>query len=173
VTDELTEPADAAIPIDPGIGLPVPAPRREPEQRREPGQGPVLAVIAAGGSLGALARYGLARMWPTPAGGFPWATFVTNVAGCFLIGVLMVAVTEIFVAHRLVRPFLGVGILGGFTTFSTYANETRALLQPDTVGRAFAYLGGTLCCALLATLVAVRTTRAAYAAARRRAEAAA
>ncbi|MET9487697.1 CrcB family protein [Nocardia sp. NPDC006630] len=130
--------------------------------------GLVLAVIAAGGALGALARYGLAQVWPTHAGGFPWATFVTNVAGCFLIGVLMVVITDIRKAHPLTRPFLGVGILGGFTTFSTYANETRALIQPGTVALAFTYLAATLLCALLAALAAMRLTRGVHAAALRR-----
>jgi CrcB protein len=117
--------------------------------------GPVLAVIALGGGLGALARYGLARLWPTPPGGFPWATFATNVLGCALIGVLMVLVTEVWSAHRLLRPFLGVGVLGGFTTFSTYAVEFRALLRPGTVPVAFGYLFGTVLAALLAAVAGV------------------
>jgi len=117
---------------------------------------PVLCVIALGGGLGALARYGLTIALPTPPGHFPWATFVTNVSGCFLIGVLMVLVAG---AHRLVRPFLGVGVLGGFTTFSTYAVEIHGLLRPGTLGIAFLYLAGTLVCALLAVLTGVRLTR--------------
>ncbi|WP_200862919.1 fluoride efflux transporter CrcB [Amycolatopsis orientalis] len=116
-------------------------------------------MIALGGGLGALARYGLAQALPAAPGGFPWATFWTNVAGCFLIGVLMVLVTEAWSAHRLVRPFLGVGVLGGFTTFSTYAVEARNLLRPDTVPLAFAYLGGTLAAALLAVLLGHAITR--------------
>jgi CrcB protein len=96
---------------------------------------------------------------PTRAGQFPWATFVTNVLGCFLIGVLMVLITEVWSAHRLIRPFLGVGILGGFTTFSTYAVEIRGLLQPGSVGLAFTYLAGTLVCAMLAVMIGVWLTR--------------
>ncbi|WIV61983.1 fluoride efflux transporter CrcB [Amycolatopsis nalaikhensis] len=121
--------------------------------------GPVLAVISLGGGVGAIARYGLAQLLPTQPGRFPWGTFVTNVAGCFLIGVLMVLITEVWSAHRLVRPFLGVGFLGGFTTFSTYALETRGLLQPGTVGLAFGYLVGTLICAMLAVIAGVWLTR--------------
>ncbi|MFD7842097.1 fluoride efflux transporter CrcB [Nocardia sp. NPDC059764] len=157
MTRELDATAQAAEPIDPDIDL------HQPDQRREllHSQGAILTVISIGGAIGALARYGLAQVWPTPAHGFPWATFATNVLGCFLIGVLMVIVTELRTAHPLVRPFLGVGILGGFTTFSTYANETRALLEPGTVATAFSYLAATLVGALLATLLAVRLTRAA------------
>nr|WP_246024019.1 CrcB family protein [Nocardia yunnanensis] len=141
----------------------------EPAHRTELARshGAILVVIALGGALGALARYGLARLWPTPPGGFPWATFLTNVLGCFLIGVLMVLVTELWSAHPLVRPFLGVGVLGGFTTFSTYANDIRALLTPGTIVTAFVYFGLTLLCALSATLIAVRFTRWAHAATRR------
>ncbi|MEU2034075.1 fluoride efflux transporter CrcB [Nocardia amamiensis] len=129
--------------------------------------GVVLLVVAAGGALGALARYGLAQGLPAHPGHFPIATFVTNVSGCFLIGILMVAVTEIWAAHRLLRPFLGVGVLGGFTTFSTYANEIRGLLAPGTVVVALAYAAGTLICALLATAAAMWLTRAGYERARR------
>ncbi|WP_245671752.1 fluoride efflux transporter CrcB [Nocardia amamiensis] len=129
--------------------------------------GVVLLVVAAGGALGALARYGLAQGLPAHPDHFPMATFVANVSGCFLIGVLMVAVTEIWAVPRLLRPFLGVGVLGGFTTFSTYANEIRGLLRPDTIAVAFAYSAGTVICALLATAAAMWLTRAGYERARR------
>ncbi|MCU1683223.1 MAG: CrcB-like protein [Amycolatopsis sp.] len=140
-------------PIDSDVDLRIPAQRQE--------HGAVLVVIAIGGGLGALARYGLAQALPTRPGLFPWGTFVTNVLGCFLIGVLMVLIAEVWSAHPLARPFFGVGILGGFTTFSTYAVETRGLLQPGTVGLAFVYLAGTLICAMLAVLAGVWLTRTA------------
>jgi CrcB protein len=139
-------------PIDADVDLRVPAQRGEPAL-------PALGAIALGGGLGALARYGLTVALPTPAGHFPLATFLTNVSGCFLIGVLMVLVTEAWTAHRLVRPFLGVGVLGGYTTYSTYAVEIHGLLRPGTVGVAFLYLAGTLVCALFAVLAGVRVTR--------------
>ena len=141
--------------IDPDVDLRLPSQRLELVRTH----GAVLAVISLGGGIGALARYGLGTLLPTRPGQFPWGTFVTNVAGCFLIGVLMVLITEVWSAHRLVRPFLGVGFLGGFTTFSTFAVETRGLLQPGTVGQAFVYLAGTLICALLAVIAAVWLTR--------------
>ena len=144
-------------PIDPDVDLHVPAQRRELARSH----GGVLVVIAAGGGLGALARYGLGRAWPTPAGGFPWATFTVNVVGCLLIGVLMVLISEVGVAHPLARPFLGVGVLGGFTTFSTYADEVRDLLRPGSAPLAFGYLASTVLGALLAVLAGVRLTRAA------------
>lgn len=130
-----------------------------PVRQRARADGAVVAVVAVGGGLGAAARYGLAQALPTLPGHLPWGTFTANVAGCFLIGVLMVLATEVWVAHRLVRPFLGVGFLGGFTTFSTYAVEVRGLLQPATIGLAFGYLVGTLVCALLAVTAGVWLTR--------------
>lgn len=123
----------------------------------------VLAVVAAGGALGALARFGIQALIPTPPGGFPWATFVINVTGCALIGALMVLVTDVLTARPLLRPFVGVGILGGYTTFSTYANEVRGLLKPGTLPIAFGYLAGTLVAALLAVLIGMAVTRAAIA----------
>ena len=131
-----------------------------PVRRRARVRGPVLAVVAIGGGLGAVARYGLTVLLPTPQRGFPWATFLVNVLGCLLIGVVMVLVTEVYAAHRLVRPFLGVGVLGGFTTFSTYALEIHSLLRPGTVGIAFAYLATTFVAAMLAVLAGTWVTRA-------------
>jgi CrcB protein len=126
----------------------------------------LLGVIALGGGLGAITRYGLDALLPTRPGQFPWGTFTINVLGCFLIGVLMVLITEVWSAHRLVRPFLGVGILGGFTTFSTYAVEILGLLRPGSVGVAFGYLAGTLVGAMLAVIAGVWLTRAATGSAR-------
>jgi CrcB protein len=87
----------------------------------------VLPVISLGGVIGATARHALELAWPTQSGTLPWATLVTNTSGCLLIGMLMVQVVEVGRAHPLLRPFLGVGILGGYTTFSTYAVQSRDL----------------------------------------------
>ena len=142
-------------PTDPDVDLRVPAQRRELAR----GRLPVLGVIALGGGLGALARFGLATWLPVHEGRFPWATFITNVSGCLLIGVLMVLITEVWAAHRLVRPFVGVGFLGGYTTFSTYAVEIHGLLRPGHVLVAFGYLAGTLLAAMFAVLTGVWLTR--------------
>jgi CrcB protein len=138
--------------VDPDVDLHVPAHRRELHPR-------TLVVIAVGGAVGALARYGVGLVLPTVPGRFPWGTFLINVVGCLLIGVLMVLVTDVFTGWPLLRPFLGVGVLGGFTTFSTYANEARGLLRPGSVPAAFGYLAGTLVSALLAVLVGMVVAR--------------
>jgi CrcB protein len=140
--------------VDPDVDLHIPDQRRELVGEHLP----VLSVIGLGGGLGALARWGISQLLPTQPGGFPTGTFVINVVGCLLIGVLMVLVTERSPAHRLVRPFVGVGVLGGFTTFSTYAVEIDGLLRTNAV-TAFVYLTGTALAALLATFVGIRTTR--------------
>lgn len=126
-----------------------------------PGGWDIGLAIAAGGAVGAVARYGLSIALPTPVEGFPWATFATNVSGCLLIGVLMVILIDVlWHPHRLARPFLGVGVLGGFTTFSTYTVETQQLIVGGAPGLGFAYLFGTLAAALAAVQVAMMITRA-------------
>ena len=142
-------------PGDPDVDLHVLAQRRE--ARSQPA---VLAVIAMGGMLGASARHGFELAWPTSSGGMPWATFTINTSGCLLIGVLMVFVVEVGGAHPLVRPFLGVGLLGGFTTFSTYTVEATGLLTGDHPGLALGYLFGTVLVALVAVVMGVGLARA-------------
>ncbi|MGW0803943.1 fluoride efflux transporter CrcB [Nonomuraea sp. NPDC002799] len=110
----------------------------------------MVAVIAAGGALGALARHGVQTVLPAGPADFPWGTFWVNVSGCLLIGILMVAVTEVWRAHRLVRPFLGVGVLGGYTTFSAYAVEIQRVAGAGAPLTALAYLAATLVAALAA-----------------------
>ncbi|MEU4963955.1 fluoride efflux transporter CrcB [Streptomyces smyrnaeus] len=123
------------------------------------GQGPVVAVVALGGVLGACARYGAALLWPAPHGAFPWTTLGVNVAGCAVIGVLMVLITDVWAAKRLVRPFFGTGVLGGFTTFSTYAVDIQRLLEAHRPGLALGYLGLTLLGAMSAVWLTAAGTR--------------
>lgn len=124
-------------------------------------QARVLVAVSAGGALGAAARWSGGQAWPVQPGGFPWPTLGINVAGCFAIGVLMV-----FVARRVghlpyLRPFLGVGVLGGFTTFSTFALETVQLTDGHLL-TAVVYLLVTPVLAVAAALVGTRLTSAAF-----------
>lgn len=132
-------------------------------RRRLHPQTAVVAVVALGGATGACARYGAALLWPTPAGGFPWTTLTVNVTGCAVIGVFMVVISEALSAHRLVRPFFGTGVLGGFTTFSTYAVDIERLVDAGRARTGLAYLGLTLLAALAAVWSAVWLTRRALA----------
>jgi CrcB protein len=144
-------------PFDPDVDQHVAARRRD--LRRAPWA--VLAVVSAGGVLGALGRYGLSTAWAQDAGAFPWATFTVNVTGCLLIGVLMVLVTEVWAAHRLLRPFLGTGLLGGYTTFSTYSVDVQRLVAAGEARTALLYLAGTLVAALGAVYAGISLARAA------------
>ncbi|MEU6281668.1 fluoride efflux transporter CrcB [Streptomyces sp. NPDC047028] len=126
----------------------------QPRRSEWRAQIPVVAVVAVGGALGATARYALSLALPTPPGGFPWATFWANVIGCAVIGVFMVLITDVWAAHRLVRPFFGTGVLGGFTTFSTYAVDIRTLVGGGHPRTGLAYLAATLCAALAAVWLA-------------------
>ncbi|KUL32421.1 chromosome condensation protein CrcB [Actinoplanes awajinensis subsp. mycoplanecinus] len=105
-----------------------------------------IAAVAAGGVLGALARYGLGLAWPHTPAEFPWATWLINVSGCFLIGVLYTLLARFRPGHRLTRLFLGTGFLGGYTTFSTA--EVDVLRATPAIG--LTYLAATVLGALLA-----------------------
>ena len=131
---------------DPDVDLRVPADRRELAVHPLA----VLVAIAAGGVLGALARAGLQHAAPHPPTGFPWATFTVNLSGCLLIGVLMAVLGHRGGGHPLARPFLGVGVLGGFTTFSTYAVDIQQAVVAGAPGTAATYLAATVFGALAA-----------------------
>ena len=151
-----TEDTDAPVhePIDPDIDLRRPGPARHGHV-----DGAMLATIAAGGATSAAARYLIGATWPTPAGAFPASTLAVNLLGCALIGVLMVLITEVWSRQRLIRPFLGTGVLGGFTTFSTYTVDIQQLVAGAHVDTALLYLSLTPIGALLAVWVTATATR--------------
>ncbi len=119
----------------------------------------VALVIAAGGALGGGARYLLSQAVPQSPDGFPWATFIENVTGCLLLGVLMVFLLDVWPPRRYARPFLAIGVLGGFTTFSAYTVETNALLRAGHVPLALTYLFATVILGLLATWSGIAIAR--------------
>ncbi|HSV40702.1 MAG TPA: CrcB family protein [Nocardioidaceae bacterium] len=107
--------------------------------------------VAAGGAAGATLRYALGEWFPEAAGAFPWTTLAINVAGSFLLAVLL---------SRSPRPevqaLLGPGLLGGFTTLSAYSEQTRQLLDSGDAGLAVLYVAGTLAACLVAVALARR-----------------
>ncbi|MFD9889079.1 fluoride efflux transporter FluC [Amycolatopsis sp. NPDC059027] len=120
----------------------------------------VLLAIGAGGALGSVARYGLSVALPHARGAFAMSTLLTNVLGCLLIGVLMAVITATAQPHHLLRPFLGVGVLGGFTTFSTFVVDTLDALSTGRLLIGLGYVAASvlLClCAVTAGLVATRS----------------
>jgi len=122
--------------------------RAAARRRRGRARPEVLGVIALGGMAGASARYGVAQWLPTRPGRFPWATFWTNLSGSFLLGLLLVLLLERFPPTRLVRPFLATGILGAFTTMSTYEVETALLVKNGHPLTAMIYGLGSLAAGL-------------------------
>ncbi len=146
----------------------MPAPVRRSRAGLLHGRGQVLGVIAAGGALGSLGRWGLGEAIAHDRGAFATSTLVANVSGALALGVLMVLVLEVWPPTRLVRPFLGVGVLGGYTTFSTYMLDAFTLLAAGSVPVAFGYLLGTLLTGLFAVWVGIVVARAAIRVVRRR-----
>lgn len=114
-----------------------------------------LAVIALGGILGSLGRYGMNLLIGDgdPAH-LPWATLAVNLLGCLAIGIVASS-PAVSSGPSWLRPFLITGILGGFTTFSAFALETGVLLDAGHIGVAAAYVAGTLALGLLAVRLGV------------------
>lgn len=115
-----------------------------------------VAAVAAGGALGAPARFAIGEVAHVTPGSFPWPTFWVNVGGSFALGVLVVLVVERFPATRYVRPFLATGFLGAFTTFSTFAVETDVLAKDGHAGIAIVYAIASLVAGLLAVFAGMR-----------------
>ena len=112
----------------------------------------LLAAVAAGGAIGALSRWGLTEAFPSGTDEFPWTTFAVNVVGSLLLALL--PAFAVVRRRQVLAVGLGPGVLGGFTTLSTYSEQTRALLDHGRTGTAALYVLGTLAACLLAVAVA-------------------
>jgi fluoride exporter len=119
-----------------------------------------LIQVAAGGALGASARYltwvGATRLFGL---GFPWGTLIVNVVGSFLMGVLIVMLAERD-AMRF-APFLTVGLLGGFTTFSAFSLDAVTLVERGQVGAAAGYVGASVAVSITALMLGLWIARGA------------
>jgi CrcB protein len=120
---------------------------------RHPLHASVLIAVALGGAVGAMLRHGLTLVEPDDSG-FPWTTLSINLVGAFLLALL--PASERVRRHPLLPPLLGTGVLGGFTTLSTWSEQTRSLLSQGAVGTAAAYVVGTLAVCLGAVALADR-----------------
>jgi fluoride exporter len=107
-------------------------------------------AIGVAGAFGALARYGLEGWVSRRAGSFPWGTFIVNVSGSFLLGLLVTLLGERFAVAPWVRASLTIGFLGAYTTFSTLSLESYRLLEGRSYALAGANLAGSLAAGLLA-----------------------
>jgi CrcB protein len=118
-----------------------------------------LAAIFAGGLLGAIARAEVAEALPVHRGAFPWATFLVNVVGAALLGWFVTRLQERLPPSRYRRPFLGTGVCGGLTTFSTMQVELLHLLDDGDVGLALVYASASVVAGLLAVALTTNLVR--------------
>jgi CrcB protein len=108
-----------------------------------------LVAVAVGGGAGSVARYLLSVAVPANHG-VPWGIFMVNASGCLVLGGLMVYMLEVWPPRRLLRPLLAVGLLGGYTTFSTYAAGVLTLLSAGKFALADAYALSSIVAGLVA-----------------------
>jgi CrcB protein len=118
-----------------------------------------LGAIFAGGALGAIARAEVAEALPVHPGTWPWATFLVNIAGAALLGWFTTRLQERLPSSVYRRPFLGTGICGGLTTFSTMQLELLKLLDRGAVGLALAYAAASVVAGFAAVLLATNAVR--------------
>jgi len=106
-------------------------------------------LVAAGGSIGAVLRYGISLMFPNQA--FPYATLMVNLAGSFLLGIILALSLRNESLPEGFKLFFATGICGGFTTFSGFSSENLGLMQTGKYNLAFLYIVTSVVGGVLAT----------------------
>ncbi len=119
-----------------------------------------LLAVGLGGFIGAIARYAMSgivyRYWGT---GFPYGTFAVNILGCFILGFFAMLSEERTVLHPLTRNLIAVGLLGSFTTFSTFSYETLMLVRDGSLLSAGVNIAASLLLGLLAVYAGIVLAR--------------
>ena len=118
------------------------------------------AAAAVGGAAGALARWGVGSALPHDADGWPWSTLLVNLTGCALIGVLVAVLAARAPDHPWLRPLLVTGVLGGWTTYSTFAVDAVRLADAGAWATAAGYVLVSVAGGLLAVVAGLRAARA-------------
>ncbi len=117
-------------------------------------------LVMVGGAVGAGARFGLAQWVATRfAQSFPVATLAVNIVGCFIMGMLAAWLAR-SAAGEALRLFVGVGMLGGFTTFSAFSLDWWMLMERGATGAALAYVAASVIGALAAFVLGIMLVRA-------------
>ena len=153
---------DEVLPVDPDLAPDdpgEPSSTHRPGRRRRSRQPLVLAAIAAGGFLGALARFEVSEAWPTPAPHFPWATFVINTSGALFLALVLTMLLGRPAAWPYARPLVCVGFTGSWTTMSTFALEADLLAKHGRIGAAALYVAATVVAGLLCAGIGIATGR--------------
>jgi fluoride exporter len=119
-----------------------------------------LILVMAGGAVGSALRYSLGRALPISSGGWPWATFAANVMGGFAMGLLAAWLLRAGDAGEPIRLLLGVGLLGGFTTFSAFSLEILQMIERGAAGMAFGYAAASVILSLAGVFAGLNAGRA-------------
>jgi CrcB protein len=140
----------SSLPHDPDLGPEAEGPSG-PIEPRGLHELTLLVAVLVGGFLGTLGRYEVDLAWPTPAGQFPSSTFVINTSGALVLGALLTVLLGAQpLGHRQWRAFLGTGVLGGWTTYSTLAVAGTTLVKTGHGATAAGYLAASLGAGLVA-----------------------
>lgn len=151
------------LPVDPDLDPADPGQPSRTHHRRAPGapgsgrfQPSILIAVAAGGVVGGFARHTLSLLVPASPAGWPWATLAANTAGTFLLAVLLVWATRRAPDRPWLRPLLGTGLLGTFTTFSAVVVQADTLAAGGRPGLSLTYTAVTLALGLAAASTGLR-----------------
>ena len=124
----------------------------------------ILAAVGAGGAIGSIARFVVATLLQGPTWtGFPYGIFIVNVSGGFIMGALTEALALKFHVSPEVRAFLTTGVMGGYTTFSTFSLESALLIERDAYVSAGLYIAGSAILSIVALFAGLWLVRAVYA----------
>ncbi len=122
----------------------------------------MIAAVAAGGGLGSVARYCVSQVQNPTWTGFPYGIFLVNVSGGFVMGVIAELLALRFNVSTEMRAFLTTGIMGGYTTFSTFSLESALLIQRGAIGTAASYVAGSAILSIAALFAGLWVVRAFY-----------
>jgi fluoride exporter len=128
-------------------------------RRNRRAQGVIVLALGCGGVIGAIARYSVSLAFPVASDGIPWNTLLINLSGSALLGFLLILMIEQFPRGRLVRPVIGTGVIGAYTTFSTFSVEAILLVRGDDYATALAYVALSVVAGLIAVWVGMIVAR--------------
>lgn len=120
-------------------------------------------LVMAGGAVGSGLRFGLSRAVPWAAGGWPWATSAANVLGSLLMGILAFWLIRKGAEGEHIRLLIGVGLLGGFTTFSAFSLEIAQMIDRGQMANAFGYAIASVLLALTAIFAGMAMAKTVWA----------